>query len=272
MLKKIVSLLLGLFPAAHPAPARTALPADTGNDHWMTYDRATGDGQPLVVLTRTGNARAGALLENGQASVVICEADPQTVGERGMPIGTARLYALEDIFAGDPGFLATGALHIASVTGQGQRRIYLVHPGALELTPWLAGFQVQGFTCQATPVEDRPALIALITPTRVEAQLNGDQSVMASLQKHGDDGSATRNTDFWFYGERLALDLVAAGLAPHGFTVNDWTSDPPGVILSRDMPVTWPEFQWLTPILVGVEERTGTEYSGWETMVVRPPA
>lgn len=268
MIKWIASLISGLFFVAQPFSVRADEPASKSSDSWIIFERVTSDGMPLVVLSRTSNSQIEMLLLNGRATVVICRTDPTNVNEFGMPQGTARLYDLEDKLAEEPTLLAARAIHVASVTGQGQRRIFVVHPDPLDLTPLLEASQVEGFSCDAAEVEDRQALIQLITPTRLDIQLDGDRSVIASLQRNGDDGHTPRKTDFWFYGQRGSLDVLVAGLAAHGFSVDHWISGPDGVVLSREMSTSWPVFQELTPIIFGTAEHAGVEYDGWETKVI----
>lgn len=268
MIKQIVALFLGLLSVVKPVKAQTYQPASADSDSWISFDRLASDGMPLVVLSKTGNSQADFLLINGRATAVICRTDPMNVDSSGMPQGTARLYDLEDKIAEEQTLLAARAIHIASVTGQGQRRIFIVHPNPLDLAPFLEASQVQGFKCDAAEVEDRQALIQLITPKSLDIQLNGDLSVIASLQQNGDDGLTPRKTDFWFYGQRATLDMLAVSLAAHGFFVDHWLTEPDGVVLSREMPTAWPEFQELTPIIIEAAEHAGVEYDGWETVVI----
>lgn len=257
MIKQTVALFLGLLSVLKPVTAQTGEPASAEDDRWILFDRVAFDGMPLVVLSRIGNSQAEFLLINGRATAVICRTDPMNVDNWGMPQGTAHLYDLEDKIAKEPTLLAARAIHMASVTGQGQRRIFIVHPDPLDLAPFLEASQVQGFSCDAAEVEDRLALIQLITPKSLDIQLNGDRSVIASLQQNGDDGLTPRETDFWFYGQRASLDILTASLAVYGFSVDHWLSGPDGVVLTREMPTSWPEFQELTPIIIKAAEHAG---------------
>ncbi|MBN9220486.1 MAG: ribonuclease E inhibitor RraB [Mesorhizobium sp.] len=268
MIKKIASLLFGLSSVWQPLGAEASQATSANSDRWMIFERVASDGKPLVVIARTGNADARRLLLNGRATVVTCRTDPANVNDRGMPGGTERLYAIEDKLNDEPAVLAAGAIHVASVTGQGQRRMFIVHRDPLDLSWLLRSDPIQGFSCDASDVQDRQALIQLITPSLLETQLNGDQSVIASLQKHGDDGRAPRKTDFWFYGQRESLESLFGDLEVHGFSVDHWLSGPTGVVLSRKMPVDLEAFQELTPVIVDAVEKSKVDYDGWETMVV----
>lgn len=266
MTRKIASLLLGLLTVSSTlvTPADKAVSANS--DRWMIYERVASDGKPLVVVARTGNAAADALLLNGRATVITCRT--ANVNDRGMPQDTERLYTIEDKFDGEPALLSAGALHIASATGQGQRRMFIVHRDPFDLSRLLQEAQVPNFSCEASEVNDRQSLVRLVTPSLLETQLNGDQDVISHLQKKGDDGRAPRKTDFWFYGQRESLETLSDDLKVHGFSVDHWLSDPVGVVLSRKMPVDLAAFRKLTPVLVDVAEKSRVDYDGWETMVV----
>ena len=268
LLKKITCLLLGFAAISQLASAQTDEAGSANSDLWMIYERVASDGKPLVIVARTGNSRVQSLLLNGRATVVNCRADSANVNDQGMPQGTDRLYSIEDKLDEEPTLLAMGAIRAASVTGQGQRRMYLVHRDPLDLTPFLQAGQVQDFACDASEVGDRKSLISLVTPTPLEIQLNGDQEVIANLQNGGDDGHKARKTSFWFYGRRGSLDAVAANLKAYGFSVDHWLNAPTGVVLSRTMPVDFTAFQALTPVIVSIAERSGIQYDGWETMVI----
>lgn len=261
-----LALLLGFSSVSLSVNAQAAEAPPKNGERWMLYQRGASDGRPLVVIARTGNVEAQTLLLNGRATVVVCRTDPSNVNDQGMPQGTDRLYPIEDKL--DEELPAAGAIRIASVTGQGQRRMFFVHNGPLDLPPMLQTIRVSGFACDASEVGDRQALIQLVTPTRLESQFNGDQEVIANLQKSGDDGHTPRKTDFWFYGQRGPLGLLTANLKAHGFSLDHWLKSPTGVVLSRKMPVDFAAFQALTPVIVGAAEQSGIEYDGWETLVV----
>jgi hypothetical protein len=219
-----------------------------------------------------GNASAQALLLNGRATALICRADhPANVNDQGMPEGTQRLYPIEDKLDEEPALLAAGAIRFASVTGQGQRLMYILHHDPLDLSRLLGVIKVQGFSCDALEVNDRPAMVRLLTPTPLEVQLNGDQEVIASLQKSGDDGHTTRKTDFWFYGQQRSLEKLSLDLKARRFSIDHWLNDPSGVVLSRKMPVNFVVFKELTPFIVETAQQSGVDYDGWETMVVPQP-
>lgn len=268
MTRKIASLLLGLLSVSQPVSAQADKPVSANSDRWVIYERVASDGKPLVVAARTGNSGAQRLLLDGLATVVICRTDPTNVTDQGMPQGTERLYSIEDKLDEEPALLAAAAVRVASVTGQSQRRMFFVHRDPINLSQVLELAQAQGFSCEQSKVDDRQAMIHLVTPFPLEIQLYGDQEVLANLQENGDDGHASRKTDFWFYGQRRLLLPLIANLKTQGFSVDHWLSSPTGVVLSREMPVDLAAFQALTPVLIGAAEQSGVDYDGWETFVV----
>ena len=266
MIKKIFSLIIGLVALSQPLVAQNDAAAD--GDSWIIYDRVASDGMSLVVLALKDNPQAQTLLQTGHATAVVCRAD--SVSYMRMRQDIARLYSLEDRIAADAALRAAGAIHIASVTGQDQRRIFVVHPNLLDLSPILDATPISGYSCAAEAVVDRLPLIQLVTPTAIDIQLAGDQSVIMNLEKNGDNGSAARKTDFWFYGPRASLDKLAADLQTHGFSVDHLVTSPEGIVLSREMLVTMATFRTLTPVLINAAQNSGVQYDGWETVVVQP--
>lgn len=242
----------------------------TGDDDtWMLFERLTQDGYPLVVLARTGNSLVDDALGNGLLTVVRCQADINIVNDSGMPQHTDRIYPIEDRLARELAAFDVGALHVASVTGDGERRMIYTHATPLDFEPILHSLQVDGYSFRAGLPTERASLIELITPSDIERQLNGDMSVISNLEKNGDDGATPRKTDFWFYGARSALERVAAELEPWGYSIDHWLDDPEGVVLTSQTAVDFGTFREVTPVLVAAAERQGVTYDGWETVVVR---
>ena len=239
------------------------------NDAWLLLERTTDDGYPLVVLTRTGNTRVEAAINDAYLTVIECQPQSALINERGMPQHTDRIYTVEDELARELEATQAEALHVASVTGDGLRRMFYTHVQPLDFDGILRLFEVDGYSLRAIKCDDRGALRALITPTEVDRQMNGDQSVISKLEKNGDDGSVARKTDFWFYGEAAALAKVAEDLGPWGYAVDHWLDDPEGVVLTSEIPANLDAFREITPILIATAERHGVTYDGWETFVVR---
>jgi len=226
----------------------------------------------LVVLRRIGNPEVDSALSDGLVTIVHCKADPALVNDAGMPQRIDSLYAVEEMLAGELQALDVGALHVASATGGGERRIVLTHPSPVAFDQMLQVFDIAGYALSSSSPADRTALIKLITPTAIEHQLNGDISVISSLEQNGDDGAAARKTDFWFYGPTDQLKPLVADLVPWAFSVDHWLDDPEGIVLACETSVDLATFRELTPILVGMAERHGVTYDGWETLVVSADA
>lgn len=237
---------------------------------WILFERATERDYPLVVLARHGNPVLESALEDALMTVVTCVADLALVNEMGMPQQTDRIYPLEDFLARELTAFDVGAMHAASITGDGERRMVYVHTAPLDFAPLLDAFPVPGYTLSAAAPADRAALAALITPSALDHKLNGDMGVISTLAEHGDDGSQARTTDFWFYGDRAALGAAADELAAHGFAFSHETENADGVVLTAEIAPNFMTFRSLSPVLLEVAARHGVTYDGWETFVWRP--
>lgn len=237
---------------------------------WILFERATEHEYPLVVLARHGNPVLESALEDALMTVVTCQADLALVNDLGMPQQTDRIYPLEDFLASELTAFDVGAMHAASITGDGERRMVYVHTAPLDFAPLLEAFPVPGYTLSAGAPADRAALAVLITPSALDHKLNGDMGVISTLAEHGDDGSQARKTDFWFYGERAALGAAADELAAHGFAFSHETENADGVVLSAEIAPNFMTFRTLSPVLLDVAARHGVTYDGWETFVWRP--
>lgn len=238
------------------------------NDHWMLFERLTSDGYPLIVLARTGNMLVENQLRDGNLTVVRCRADASIVNENGLPRHTDRIYPLEDILAQKLFAADVGVLHAASVSGDGERRMVYAHADPLNFAPMLEGLAVEDYALSVARPVNRVEIIDLITPTVIDVQLNGDRDVISNLEKHGDDCSVSRKTDFWFYGAKDGLQGLAADLEPWGYSVDHWLDETDGVVLTSDTSVEFGVFREITPVLVGTAEKHGVTYDGWETFVV----
>lgn len=268
MLRRMVAGFLGFALLTTSAQAAPHMADAMASQKWDVYSRTDASSRPIVVVALRRSAAAEALLQNGLVTIVRCIADPSLVNEQGMPQGSARLYALEDQLDREPRLVAANGIRLASVTGQGARQMVFAHRSPTDLTTVLSAFSVDGYTCHASAEPDRAALIALITPTNLERQLNADADVVAELQKQGDDGHVPRNTDFWFYGRPSALEALADSLKASGFSVNHWLEHRSGIVLTRSMTVNIGSFQAVTPAIVAAAQQSGVEYDGWETEVL----
>ncbi|MEG3144672.1 ribonuclease E inhibitor RraB [Sphingomonas sp. RT2P30] len=242
------------------------------NDSWMLFERLGLSGCPLVVLRRIGNPLVDRAVSENFVTIVHCKADAALVNDVGMPQHSDSLYPFEEELAQELDVLGAGALHAASVTGEAERRIVIAHASPVAFEPILRRFTIPGYSLSASSSADRAALIDLITPTAIEHQLNSDMSVITNLERHGDDGHASRKTDFWFYGATSQLGELVTDLGPWGFSADHWLEDPESVVLTCETSVDLATFRELTPILVGMADRHGVTYDGWETFIVRADA
>jgi hypothetical protein len=265
--KKLLGLFAPLLMSAQPASAEVDNSVSGDHDRWILFERETGDGYPLVVLARFGNPLTSQLIEHGLLTTVECVADQKASSDQRMPANTQNLYPLEDLLGQSEALRRGKALHLASVTGDGRRRIIYGHLKEIAFEPIVSGFSAVGFACSVKAENARSRIAQLIAPTALDIQLDGDRSVIESLAKQGDDGLLPRKTDFWFYGSKSARQKLAADLASLGFTVDHETEDGKGIVLSRTMPVTFSDFRELTPKLLSAVQQTDIEYDGWETSV-----
>ena len=235
-------------------------------DTWMLFERTTSDGFPLVVLARTGNSLVDEMLRSGFVTVVECQPDPSIINDRGMPQHTDRIYPAEDEMAE---FLAgTGALHIASVTGDGLRRVFYAHTDPIDFPTIVGRFVVQEYTLQAGRAENVADWIPIISPTEIDRQLSGDRGVITQLENAGDTLTTPRKVDFWAYGDRPSLTDFARELGSWDFEVDHWLDGEDGLVLTRELAPNLDTFREVTPVLVETADRHGVTYDGWETIVV----
>jgi hypothetical protein len=238
------------------------------SDTWMLFERTTSDGFPLVVLARTGNSLVDEVLRSGCVTIVECQPDPSIINDRRMPQHTDRIYPVEDglveLLAG------TGALHIASVTGDGLRRVFYAHTDTIDFPVMVQRFVVQDYILRAERAENLADWAPVISPTEIDRQLNGDRGVIAQLEDAGDTLTTPRKVDFWAYGDRSSLTNFARELGSWDFEIDHWTDGEDGLVLTRELAPNLDTFREVTPVLVETADRHGVAYDGWETFVVNP--
>lgn len=267
-MRRHLTLLAALLGVCQPAPS-TAGNSDANEDgRWMLMERSTPSGRPLIVLSGVDGSQLSKSLQNDFLSEIDCSAAPDILNENRMPRFSDRVYPLEDALSEYMATGEAGAAHVASITGDGARRIFYTHNRPVDLRSILLSHAIDGYSCMVVENVDREEIANLITPTQLDRQLNGDQSVIAGLEKEGDNGREPRKAEFFFYGERASLELLAGLLKTEGFEVGEWRSKPVGVVLSRKMAVDFASFRKLTPVLVEAAEKSGVTYDGWETLVV----
>ena len=237
----------------------------------MLLERVSARDWPMVVRTRINHAIRDFARSN-RITAVICDVDPKLVSEQGMPLCMDVLYDLEDRLVALTQASLKQAYHTASATGDGGRTIYFAHSADLEMGDVIAAVRCDVATIRSTSDFDFETYDAFVSPTPLDAQLDGDGSVIASLEKHRDNGQVPRKIDFWFYGGRSSLEELADKLADAGMVIDHWLDgDRVGLVMSMTAPATYDHFSVLTPTILEASQTAGVEYDGWETLVVEDP-
>jgi hypothetical protein len=262
-------LALAFLSACSPVHGVAIDPVAGQDDRWMLMERKAISGLPLVVLARVDNPRVSASLDADILTEVRCKADQSLLLENEMPSAISRIYALEDALADHQSFIKARALHVASITGEGVRRIVYSRILASDAESIVSSINIEGFSCRTNQIVDRKALSIIIVPTDLDRQLDGDMSVISNLKKEGDLGNVVRRTDFFFIGEESRLKRLASSLTAKGFQISEIPKKPGSIVLYREMAVDFSEFQVLTPSLLEAAKNSGVTYDGWETFVVR---
>lgn len=193
----------------------------------------------------------------------------ELVDDFGFPRDLSALQAKEDAAIAQLTAAGVAAFHTASVTGEGQRVVYFGHASDIALPFDMGALSMPGFEVRLLSVENREAYLGLVTPTQLDLKLNGDQGVIANLEKHGDLGATPRKTDFWFYGERERLQGLASELEGLGYMLDHWIEEPIGIVLTKVTAVDFGAFREISPELLAAANRRGVEYDGWETFVLK---
>jgi regulator of RNase E activity RraB len=92
-----------------------------------------------------------------------------------------------------------------------------------------------------------------------------DDEVRRVLAEHGDDGQVPRHTLFYFYGGRvdeLRNAAVSAGYETRPTAAQD------GLVLEATLPVDAESFEAQSQRMQAWADEFGSEYDGWECMVV----
>jgi hypothetical protein len=237
-------------------------------DQWMLLERASSDGLPLIVRSRINSAIAD-FAEANRVSAVICDVHSEYVRDDGMPTCLTQLYELEDQIVESVADTEIATFHTASATGDARRVLYFAADAKLNLKAIVETVSSEIMIASVISDLDFVTYRDLVTPTWLEAQFDGDRQVISNLEHHGDDGTASRKIDFWFYGERAALQQMAERLAIEGgFSVDHWLNDPSGVVLTIESSAEMRNFSNITPLLLEAADEFSVTYDGWETLVV----
>jgi regulator of RNase E activity RraB len=203
---------------------------------------------------------------------VICDVYPHLVREDGMPAEMDGLYELEDCLVSEVDRGPGATYHTASVTGDGRRVIYFAHDREFQMKSILDAVRSDVADLSIATSFDFEVYRDFVTPTDLDKQMDGDRQVISNLQENGDECVDSRKIEFWFYGNKPALEKLVAVLTLQSFKVDHWLDDPLGVVLSRDVAPNFSTFSQLTPLLVEQADKCGVEYDGWETFVLRGDA
>ncbi len=111
----------------------------------------------------------------------------------------------------------------------------------------------------------------VLYPSSVQWQQIGDEQVLAALGKEGDDLAVARQIDHWFYFETVeARDAVAEVLADDGFSIDEKlapSEEKPHRVLRVSRSDVPAEITVVTSHLLGLADKYGGKYDGWETTV-----
>jgi hypothetical protein len=248
-------------------------PIDAAGDRdiWMLLSRQSEDGYPLVVRTRC-NPEVTQFSEVNKVVAVICDVRDDLVNDNGMPSCFEELIDIEDALVAAVAASGKIGYHTASVTGDGRRVFYFAIEPTLPIAELTEEQVVRVGELSLMSDFEFDTYVDFITPTDLDRQLDGDRKVVQNLSEGGDDGQIPRTIEFWFYGERSALQSVADRLTPAGFQHVRWLDETDGVVLSLESAVGMDTFRDLTPLLVNTAAEFGVTYDGWETPVISPQA
>ena len=233
-------------------------------DQWMLLERASSEGLPIIVRSRI-NPTIEKFSETHSVIALICDVRPNLVRDDGMPLCMSELYELEDQIVSLVADTDKQAFHTASATGDARRVIYFASERGTDFDA-IVSTLVQDVVIVSASVDfDFKTYRDFVSPTDLDRQLDGDRKVIAALEEHGDQLDVPRSVEFFFYGERSALEVFLEETKTHGFTLGIWLDDPIGMMLNRLMSAEITEFRQLTPYLVDLAQRLGISYDGWGT-------
>lgn len=238
-------------------------------DGWMLIERQSAEGLPLLVRSRVINRAITSFENDNKVSAIVLDLRPEYVTDNGFPRNLDDVHRLEDEIVEKLSALSSICFHTASVTGDARRVMYVAHSNTESLDNLVKSFEVNFGEFQLFDDFDIEVYREFVTPTALDKQRNGDQAVIAALQSNGDVGDIARKIDFWFYGDRAALDGILNGLREIGLELDHWLEDPNGLVACSNAPATSAYFRELTPQLVELADIYGVEYDGWETFIVK---
>ena len=241
------------------------------DDRWMVLERQTGGGHPIIVRTRV-NSDVHEFARGNHITTVFCDVAPELVNQDHMPVCMGELYDFEDRLVGLVAESGKRAHHTASATGAGVRAIYFTHAADVEIAALAASVPFDVGQVRADDGMTFEIYDGLVWPTILDARLDNDRRVLSSLESHGDVGDIPRKIDFFFYGERPALEDVAVRLAGTGMVIDHWTNDEgTGLAMAMVAPATFAHFSALTPAILHALQSASVDYDGWGCPVIATP-
>lgn len=237
-------------------------------DKWIVLRRETQAGMPIIIRVRP-NRDIRDYARSNRITAVNCEVEPGLVNEHGMPTCMDALYAFEDRIVALAGDSCELVFHLASATGDGRRTIILAHSSLFDTSEIAANAVCDEARVSVRPIADNDAFEEVFYPTEFDLQMDADRAVLAEINEQGDDGSAERKIEFWFYGLPGGLQELSDMLAPSGFCFERWTDENrSGLVLALMTPATQAHFAALNEVIIQATEGTGVTYDGWETPVI----
>ncbi len=238
-------------------------------DQWMLLERQSLEGLPMLVRSRTGNPAIASFEDKNQVSAIILDIRPEHVRDDGFPRNLDDIHELEDRIINELDALHAVCIHTASVTGDARRTMYIAHEKSDELEEIIKSLSVDFGELQIASDLEIDVYREFVMPTVLDKQLDGDRGVIAALEGHGDIGTVVRKIDFWFYGERIALDSLIADLSDIGLQLDHWIDEPVGIVATAEIPANTAHFRQLTPLLIELSTKHDVNYDGWETFIVK---
>jgi Regulator of ribonuclease activity B len=238
-------------------------------DQWMLLERQSSEGLPLLVRSRVNNSEITSFEDKNRVSAVILDLRPEYVTDDGFPRNLDDVHRLEDEIVDGAARLSSTCFHTASVTGDARRVMYIAHTKSINLESLVKSFEIDFGELQLFEDFEIDVYREFASPTALDKQLDGDRGVISALDENGDVGTEKRKIDFWFYGDRIALEGLLSDLKELDLELDHWLDNAVGFVANASAPATLAHFRQLTPVLVELAGKHGIEYDGWETFIVK---
>lgn len=259
-------------------PAAAQVGDLTYPDHWESYS-GNRDGEVALILY---NAGIGSVL--GQLPEKDCIVFSFHLKEPG-PDGLPQSEEGKVIFDMDDAFGAliasSGAHDLGRLSVAGKRDLYIAAGENAELLGRALVDEAGKFGYSADFQVGRGALseiyFQVLSPTREEQLLLGDQNVLRQLADAGDIATKVRQVDHWaYFPTQEAADAFAAWAVENGYS-NVAVAE--AAAAAADLPLVVRSSHEGTMLADDISRHTlaqfrradelGGSYDGWETMVMR---